>query len=106
MESTGSSADALTVADGSECVIVLDALTHHPPLGEDGVGAQGIHVEAAPGAHQVVRADVTCAAADGEVPVGQSEGRVLQHVLVVSWRGKSRLCCENVKIRNNYRSQD
>lgn len=77
---TGSS---LTVADGAQCVVVVHTLTDDPPLGEDGVGAQGIHVEAAPGSHQVVRADVTSAPPDGKVPVGQGEGGVLQHVLVI-----------------------
>lgn len=38
----------LTVADGSQCVIVLHTLTDHPPVGEDGVGADGIHIEVAP----------------------------------------------------------
>lgn len=75
---------SLTVADGSERVIVLYALADDPPLGEDRVGAQGIHVKAAPGSHQVIGADVACASTDGKVPVGQGEGRVTQHVLVVS----------------------
>ncbi len=75
--------NSLTVADGPQRVVVFHALTDDPPLGEDGVGAQGIHVKAAPGTHQVIRADVTCVSTDGKVPVGQGEGGVLQHVLVV-----------------------
>ena len=70
-----------TVADGAQRVVILHALADDPPLGEEGVGAQGVHVKAAPGAHEVVGADVTRAAADGKVPVGQSEGGILQHVL-------------------------
>lgn len=90
--------NSLTVADGSQCVVVLHTLTDDPPLGEDGVGAQGVHVKAAPGPHQVISADVTCASTDGKVPVGQGEGGVLQHVLVVSNKsvGETRLlgaCC-------------
>lgn len=85
--------NSLTVADGSQCVVVLHVLTDDPPLGENGVGAQGVHVKAAPGPHQVISADVTCASTDGEVPVGQGEGGVLQHVLVVSNKsvGETRL---------------
>lgn len=71
----------LTVADGPKCVIVLNILTHDPPLREDGVGAEGVHVSIAPGSHQVVCADVTCVPADGKVPVGQGEGGIPQHVL-------------------------
>lgn len=79
--------DHLTVADGSQRVVVLHGLTHDPPLREDGVGADGVHVEAAPGAQQVIRADVTRASTDGKVPVGQGEGGVLEHVLVgYKWR--------------------
>lgn len=42
---------SLTVADGSQCVVVLYALAYDPPLGEEGVAAEGIHVKAAPGSH-------------------------------------------------------
>lgn len=75
--------NSLTVADGSQCVVVFYALTDDPPLGEDGVEAQGIHVKVAPGSHQVVCADVTCVSPNGKVPVGQGERGVSQHVLVV-----------------------
>lgn len=81
---------SLTVADGSQCVVVLHALTDDPPLGEDGVEAQGIHVKVAPGSHQVVCADVTRVSADGEVPVRQRERGVPQHVLVVRQKRNER----------------
>lgn len=64
-------ANVLTVADGAHCIIVFYALTDDPPLGEDGVGADGAHVKGAPRSHQVISADVTLAAPDGKVPVGQ-----------------------------------
>lgn len=63
----------LTVAHGAQGVVVFHALADDPPLGEDGVWADGAHVEGAPRSHQVVGADVTLAAPDGKVPVGQSE---------------------------------
>lgn len=71
----------LTVADGPQRVVLLHALTHDPPAREDGVGADGVGVEGAARAHQIIRADVTHAAADGEVPVRQREARISQHVL-------------------------
>lgn len=75
------SATVLTVADGAQSVVVINMLTDDPPLGEHRVGTDGVHIEAAPGSQQVVGADVTLAASDGKVPVGQSEGGVTQHVL-------------------------
>ena len=72
---------ALTVADGAHRVVVVHALADDPPLGEHGVGAEGAHVERAPGSQQVVGADVAIAASDGKVPVRQGKGGVAQHVL-------------------------
>lgn len=66
----------LTVADGTQRVIVVQALTHDAPLGEDGIGADGIFIEAASGAHQIISADVTLVSSDGKVPVRKSETRV------------------------------
>ncbi len=66
----------ITVADGPQRVVLLHALTDDPPAWEDGVGADGADVEGAARTHQIVCADVTLAAADGEVPVRQSEARV------------------------------
>lgn len=71
----------LTVADGAQCVIVVQALTHDTPLGEDGIGADPIFIKAASGAHQIISADVTLVSTDGKVPVGKGESRVSQHVL-------------------------
>lgn len=71
----------LTVADGAHRVVVVHALADDPPLGEHGVGAEGAHVERAPGSQQVVGADVAIAASDGKVPVRQGKGGVAQHVL-------------------------
>lgn len=76
----------LTVADGSQCVIVLYAFTHDSPLREDGVGAQGIHIKTAPGSHQVICADVTCVSTNGKVPIGQGKGWILQHVLFIRYK--------------------
>lgn len=64
------SATVLTVADGAQSVVVIHALADDPPLGEHRVGADGAHVEGAPGSHQIVGADITIAASDGKVPVG------------------------------------
>lgn len=74
-------ASVLTVADGAQSVVVIHTLTDDPPLREDRVGADGAYIEGAPGSHQVVGADVTVAASDGEVPVGQGKGGVAQHAL-------------------------
>lgn len=74
----------LTVADGAQGVIVFHALADDPPLGEDGVWAERAHVEGAPGSHQVIGADVTVAAPNGKVPVGQSKRGVSQHILQYS----------------------
>lgn len=76
---------SLTVADGSQRVVVLHALTDDSPLGEYGVRTQRVHVKIAPGSHQVICADVTCVSPDSKVPVGQGEGRVLQHVLGIEY---------------------
>lgn len=76
---------SLTVADGSQRVVVLHALTDDSPLGKDGVRTQRVHVKIAPGSHQVICADVTCVSPDSKVPVGQGEGRVLQHVLGIEY---------------------
>lgn len=65
------SVNVLTVADGAQRIVVLHALADDPPLGEDGVWADGAHVKGAPRSHQVIGADVTLAAPDGKVPVGQ-----------------------------------
>lgn len=67
---------SLTVAYGAEGVVVFHTFADDPPLGEDGVWADGAHVEGAPGSHQVISADVTVTAPYGKVPVGQSERRV------------------------------
>lgn len=76
---------SLTVADGSQRVVVLHALTDDSPLGEDRVRTQRVHVKIAPGSHQVICADVTCVSPDSKVPVGQGEGGVLQHVLGIEY---------------------
>lgn len=84
-----------TVADGAHGVVVVHALADDPPLCEHRVGADGAHVKCAPGSQQVICADVTLAASDGKVPVGQGEGGVAQHVLRRLEKGKK----ENVQGR-------
>lgn len=76
-----SASGPLTVADGAHRVVVVHALANDPPLREHGVGAEGAHVERAPGSQQVVGADVAIAASDGKIPVRQGKGGVAQHVL-------------------------
>lgn len=39
------SANVLTVADGAQRIIVLHALAYDPPLGEDGVWANGAYIK-------------------------------------------------------------
>lgn len=73
----------LTVADGAQSVVVVHTLADDPPLGEHRVWADGAHIEGAPRSQQVIGADVTVAAADGEVPVRQGERGVAQHILHV-----------------------
>lgn len=70
-----------TVADGAQSVVVVHALADDPPLREHRVGADGVQIKRTPGAQQVIGTDVTLAASDGEVPVGQGKGGVAQHVL-------------------------
>lgn len=41
----------LTVTDGAQRVIVVQALAHDSPLGEDGIGADSVFIKVAPGAH-------------------------------------------------------
>lgn len=71
----------LTVADGAQRVIVVQALTHDTPLGKDGIGADAIFIKAASGTHQIISADVALVSSDGKIPVRKSKSWVSQHVL-------------------------